>query len=182
MSTIDWGDAPTWAGALFAAAAAAAAIWTLKSQRDQIDEQRDFIAEQRALIADQSATLTLERAALVDAAEDRKRAQAEGVTWDTSGWFEILANYSNAPITNVRLEHPSEPVEVGTVFEGAASLTGIGLDPIEMPCSVLGIGRRLGCERPQGSNETIFATFTDDAGVRWRLDEHGKLEEIPSAP
>lgn len=182
MSVIDWGDAPTWAGTVFAAAAAAAAIWTLKSQRDQIDEQRDFIAEQRALIADQSATLTLERAALVDAAEDRRRAQAESVTWEENGWFEILGNYSNAPITNVRLEHPSEPLEVGTVFDGNASLTGIGIDPIEMPYAVLGIGKRLGCERPQGSDETIFATFTDNAGVRWRLDENGKLDEIPPAP
>ncbi|MFD8722365.1 hypothetical protein ACFV2H_31410 [Streptomyces sp. NPDC059629] len=126
MSAFDWGDAPTWAGAVFAAAAAGAAFWTLKSQRDQI-------AEQRALIADQAATLALERAALVDAAEDRKRAQAESVTWETNGWVAVLANHSNAPITDVRLKHPSETLEVGTVFEGAASLSGIGLDPVATP-------------------------------------------------
>ncbi|MGW6356858.1 hypothetical protein ACWFR5_17165 [Streptomyces sp. NPDC055092] len=38
MSVIDWGDAPTWFGTGFAALAAGAAMWTLKSQRDQIDE------------------------------------------------------------------------------------------------------------------------------------------------
>ncbi|MEU6774683.1 hypothetical protein [Streptomyces sp. NPDC046759] len=48
MSAINWGDVPTWLGAIFAAAAAGAAVWTLKSQRDQIGEQRAFIAEQAA--------------------------------------------------------------------------------------------------------------------------------------
>ncbi|MFC4500661.1 MULTISPECIES: hypothetical protein [Streptomyces] len=182
MSAINWGDAPTWAGTVFAAAAAAAAIWTLKSQRDQIDEQRDFIAEQRTLIADQSATLALERAALIDAAEDRKREQAMTIVWDIRGWTLVLTNHSGAPITDVCMDHPSGLLEMGMVVESAANLAGIGLNPVEMPYPVLGSGRQLGCHRPEDRSEPVSATFTDDAGVQWRLDEHGKLEEIPTTP
>ncbi|MFI5685888.1 hypothetical protein [Streptomyces sp. NPDC051636] len=72
MSVINWGDVPTWLGTLFAAAAAGAAVWTMKSQRDQIREQRVFIGEQ-------SATMALERAELRAAAEDRRWAQARRV-------------------------------------------------------------------------------------------------------
>jgi len=69
MSSIDGGDAPTWLGTLFAAAAATAAIWTIASQRQQIAEQRQFIGEQ-------SATMALERAELQAAGEERRWAQA----------------------------------------------------------------------------------------------------------
>ncbi|MFI1923436.1 hypothetical protein [Streptomyces sp. NPDC020377] len=61
MSYIDWGDVPTWMGALFAALAAGAAVWTLKSQRDQIDEQREFIAKQAEVLNVERDVLILER-------------------------------------------------------------------------------------------------------------------------
>ncbi|WP_159056554.1 hypothetical protein [Streptomyces yokosukanensis] len=182
MSAIDWGDAPTWLGAVFAAAAAGAAVWTLKSQRDQIDEQRDFIAEQRALIAEQSATLILERTALVDAAADRRRGQAEAITWERQGWFLILTNRSRAPITDVHMQHPSGALDVGTVEQTAANPSGIGLEPVADPYPVLGSGQQLGCARPERSSDPVVAMFTDDAGVRWRLDENGRLDEIDPTP
>lgn len=182
MSAIDWGDAPTWLGAVFAAAAAGAAVWTLKSQRDQIDEQRDFIAEQRTLIAEQSATLVLERAALVDAAVDRRREQAETIAWDRQGWALVLTNHSRAPITDVRMQHPSGALDTGTVVHSPVSQSGISLDPVAEPYSVLGSGQQLGCTRPVRSPDPVVAIFTDDAGVRWRLDENGRLDEVHSTP
>lgn len=182
MSAINWGDAPTWLGAVFAAAAAGAAVWTLKSQRDQIGEQRVFIAEQRALIAEQSSTLALERAELIHTAGERRRAQAENIVWSTQGWFLLLTNHSGGPITDLSFEHPSGPLPTGTVHQSAASLAGVSIDPVSLPYAVLGSGRELGCEKPENSPDPVVATFTDDAGVRWRLDEHGKLDEVPSGP
>ncbi|MEU0433709.1 hypothetical protein ABZ153_19115 [Streptomyces sp. NPDC006290] len=175
MSAINWGDAPTWLGAVFAAAAAAAAVWTLKSQRDQIDEQRAFIAEQ-------SATLALERAALVDAATDRRREQAETIAWERVGWALVLTNHGRAPITDVHLQHPSGALDTGTVETTAASVFGIMLDPVTEPYPVLGSGQQLGCTRPDRGPEPVVALFTDDSGVRWGLDEYGKLDEVPSTP
>ncbi|MEU0783269.1 hypothetical protein ABZ341_17060 [Streptomyces sp. NPDC006173] len=175
MSAINWGDAPTWLGAVFAAAAAAAAVWTLKSQRDQIGEQRVFIAEQ-------SATLALERAALVNAAADRRRAQAEEIVWERHGWALVLTNHSRGPIADVRLQHPSGVLDTGSVEHTAASTNGIMLHPVAEPYPVLGSSQQLGCTRPERSPDPVIAMFTDDSGVRWRLDEHGKLDEIPSTP
>lgn len=182
MSAINWGDAPTWLGAVFAAMAAGAAMWTLKSQRDQIGEQRVFIAEQRSLIAEQSATLTLERAALVNAAADRRRAQAEEIVWEQHGWALVLTNHSRGPITDVRLQHPSRVLDTGSVEHTAASTNGIMLHPVAEPYPVLGSGQQLGCTRPERSPDPVVAMFTDVEGVRWRLDEHGKLDEVPPTP
>ncbi|MET8098120.1 hypothetical protein ABZV29_16820 [Streptomyces sp. NPDC005236] len=182
MDAINWGDAPTWLGAVFAAAAAAAAVWTLKSQRDQIDEQRVFIAEQ-------SATLALERAALLDAAGDRRRAQAETIQWDTteSGMALILTNHGRSPVTDVAMEHPYRPIELCSVWGSEtgdsrrADFFGLRLDPTMQPYAVLGSGKQVGCQQPD-SSDPVVATFTDDAGVRWRLDQHGKLDEVPPTP
>ncbi|MGW3813434.1 hypothetical protein [Streptomyces sp. NPDC005046] len=185
MSAINWGDAPTWLGAVFAAAAAAAAVWTLKSQRDQIDEQRDFIAEQRALIAEQSSTLTLERAELLHTAEERRREQAESLAWTTEGWYLILTNHSGAPVTDLWFEFAGpRPYEAGRVVRGVPSNQyGLTVEPELQPLAVLGSGREWGCERPDPQSvDPVFVTFVDEGGVRWRLDEHGKLDEVQPTP
>ncbi|MGW7260805.1 hypothetical protein [Streptomyces sp. NPDC054834] len=164
MSGINWGDVPTWVGAVFAAAAAGAAVWTLKSQRDQIGEQRDFIAEQRALIAEQTSTLALERAELVHAAHERRRAQAEAIVWSTEGWLSVLTNHSGAPITDLRFGHPSGPVTAALLHDSHRVL---GFEAAEQPYPVLGSGRKIGCQKPEGaSTDPVTVTFTDDAGVR----------------
>jgi hypothetical protein len=74
--SINWGDAPTWAGAIFAAAAAAFTFITLRSQRQQLGEQRTFIGEQLV-------NLQAERDALAAAARARRSAQARQVTLRT---------------------------------------------------------------------------------------------------
>lgn len=74
MSSIDWGDAPTWIGTVFAAAAFTLA--TLLSQRRQIQDQQAFIGEQLL-------NLRAEREALAAAAGERRSAQARQVTLRT---------------------------------------------------------------------------------------------------
>ena len=185
MSAINWGDAPTWLGAVFAAAAAGAAVWTLKSQRDQIGEQRVFIAEQRALIAEQSSTLALERAELIHTAEERRRAQAESIAWTTEGWCLILTDHSSAPITDLWFEYSgTRPYEAGKVDRRPrVNQYGLFIAPQSQPLPVLGSGRECGCQRPDpASADPVVVTFTDEAGVHWRLDEHGKLDEVPTSP
>lgn len=193
MSGIDWGDAPTWLGACFAAAAAGAAVWTLASQRRQITEQREFIGEQ-------SATLALERAELNAAAEDRKWAQARQVrmqhheegTRGNSGrlisadhWEVVVQNSSDAPIHQLEVRFGSAYV-AAEVYE----LPATPIDSEERrthPLYLLGPNRsaRFASQRwPEATvhNNRPQLTFTDDNGRRWNLDSYGKLAEVPAAP
>lgn len=193
---IDWGDVPTWLGASFAALAAGAAVWTLKSQRDQIGEQRDFIAEQ-------SATLSLEREALRAAAEDRKWAQARQVRMafheagdraDSEGnwvegdhWVVTVVNTSEAPVhdVDVRFGEASRPADVYEALRRSQ-----GWSPGERlvaPVHLLGPGRAAQFSSQTGSaswihNNRPSAYFRDDSGLRWSLDSHGKLEEAEPPP
>jgi hypothetical protein len=193
MSGINWGDVPTWLGACFAAAAAAAAVWTLASQRRQIAEQRQFIGEQ-------SATLALERAELSAAAEDRKWAQARQVSmyhrqWGTefeagvlvgnNHWVVTVKNQSDAPIHQLEMRF-------GTAYL-AAEVYQLPATPVDEeerrphPLYVLGPGREARFVSPRWSEATVAnnpprLTFTDDNGRRWTLDSHGVLAEAPATP
>ncbi|WP_143688505.1 hypothetical protein [Streptomyces barkulensis] len=196
MGAIDWGDAPTWLGAVFAALAAAAAVWTLKSQRDQIDEQREFIRQQ-------SENLALERAELQAVAEDRKREQASRVTMvdchlrlkdgdltdagapDGRRWYVAVQNGSSAPIFSVQMTFGAAGIAEETAVNQnpAAGHSSLGLIGRNSPVKVVGAGDRLRFDSVLISPEEIPACrpvlyFTDEAGVRWSLDEHGKLEEV----
>lgn len=190
---VDWGDVPTWLGAIFAASAAGAAVWTLKSQRDQIGEQRDFIAEQ-------SVTLALEREALRAAAEDRKWAQARQVRMtfheageraDSEGnwvegdhWVATVVNTSEAPVHDVDVRF-GEASRAADVYE--ALRRSQGWNPGERlvaPVHLLGPGRAAQFSSQTGSaswihNNRPSAYFRDDSGLRWSLDSAGKLEEAP---
>ncbi|MDX2616132.1 hypothetical protein [Streptomyces stelliscabiei] len=196
MSGIDWGDAPTWLGACFAAAAAAAAVWTLASQRRQITEQREFIGEQ-------SATLALERAALSAAAEDRKWAQArqvvmhheqhglgftifdEGVPGTGPYWIVTVRNSSDAPIRQLKMMFGTAYIAT-EVYEEAVTATQSD-ERRTHPLALLGPNRQARFCSPRWSEERVQnnrpqLTFTDDDGHRWNLDSFGSLSEAPAAP
>ncbi|MEU8555950.1 hypothetical protein AB0C80_18440 [Streptomyces anthocyanicus] len=197
MSGIDWGDAPTWLGAVFAAGAAWAAWRTLASQRAQIREQRQFIGEQ-------SANLALEREELRAAAAARREAQAkcvqmnarkagglpnlDGQIFNHDHWEVRVRNSSDAPIHDVDIRFgtaylPGEVFEIpGVAFEGP--------NPGERtsrPVHLLGPGRALRFLSQRWSSTVVHnnrptLSFNDNAGVRWTLDSRGKLEEAPPEP
>jgi hypothetical protein len=111
LSSIDWGDAPTWIGTVFGAAAAAFTLATLLSQRRQIQDQQAFIGEQLV-------NLRAEREALAAAAGERRSAQACQVTLrtrlvigpegpeDPDGYFfqVVVTNNSDRAITGVEAD------------------------------------------------------------------------------
>jgi len=184
---IDWGDAPTWVGAAFAAAAAWAAYKTLRSQQKQIKEQQDFIERQQEV-------LSLERAELLAVAEDRKRAQAAQIRMEPhkSGgrddgmggfegydhWFVLVRNDSDAPVRDVL-------VRFGEAYN-ASRATDFDGNPWSVPVPLLGAERVAffySSRWPEASvdNNRPHVYFTDEAGVRWHLDEHGALEEVVEA-
>ncbi|MGW3913172.1 hypothetical protein ACWEBX_16895 [Streptomyces sp. NPDC005070] len=178
MSAINWGDAPTWLGAVFAAAAAAAAVWTLKSQRDQIDEQRTFIAEQ-------SRTLELERQELMAAAQDRREAQARKIhlVAQDPDYIQVV-NGSNDPITEVRCETQGIPAfHALDVVPGEGVAAGILAELIrgtsDMHVERLGVGREAWFHVMTNKRGMVHITFKDAAGNGWILDDAGSLLAAP---
>ncbi|MCX5423669.1 hypothetical protein [Streptomyces sp. NBC_00078] len=198
---MDAGDLATWVGSSFAAIAAGATIWTLKSQRDQIDEQRQFIAEQ-------SATLALERAELWAAAQDRKIAQARQVGMTVQLWARsgVPGDANGEPIPDTfRIEVRNlsiEPIHEVTVRfgeqEAHEASAAVETDLIRRGLTVVTDGPRLNVPVPLvGAGRIYLFTsgplfeevdrhrpallFTDNAGVRWRLNEHGDLREFVPA-
>ncbi|WP_432110798.1 hypothetical protein [Streptomyces sp. YPW6] len=187
---IDWGDAPTWAGAAFAAAAAYGALMTMRSQRAQIREQRDFIADQRKV-------LNLQEQELTDGARARQLEQARQVSLDadivrvvdTVGsarrqvdigwrWVTCVKNASNAPIYGVRVQVGDDLHEAawpavsrqrpdGPEQSGAADVIKAGaLWCFRSPVYESEFGG--GTVRP-------VALFRDESHREWHLDEHGSL-------
>ncbi|MFF4502762.1 hypothetical protein [Streptomyces sp. NPDC001401] len=195
---MDAGDLATWVGSSFAAIAAGATIWTLKSQRDQIDEQRQFIAEQ-------AATLALERAELRAAAHDRKIAQARKVEMTVKLWAQSgdPGNSNGEPIPDtfrVEVRNLSiEPIHEVTVRfgeqEAQEASAAVEADLLRRGLTVVSDGPQLNVPVPMvGAGRIYLFTsgrllaeidhkrpallFTDNVGVRWRLNEHGDLREI----
>ncbi|MFF8534205.1 hypothetical protein ACF07B_20000 [Streptomyces sp. NPDC015532] len=195
---MDAGDLATWVGSSFAAIAAGATIWTLKSQRDQIDEQRHFIAEQ-------SATLALERAELRAAAHNRKIAQARQVEMTVNLWLQSGApadangepipdtfrlevrNLSVEPIHEVTVrfgEHEAQ--EASAAVETELLRRGLTIVPdgprLNVPVPLVGAGRiYLFTSDPllvEINRHRPALLFKDNAGIRWRLNEHGDLREF----
>ncbi|MEV4920758.1 hypothetical protein AB0K47_28610 [Streptomyces tirandamycinicus] len=174
MAGIDLGDAPTWLGAIFAAGAAGAAIWTLKSQRDQIAEQRDFIAEQ-------SANLRLEREALLAAAKDRRERQARGVRLEVERQYVYVFNESDAPIMSVSCIDGDAPPVRSCVVDAtgnvateliAAMVRGEDSGP---DIDLVGVGQAAVFQRAEGGRRAVSVSFSDVAGIDWWRDEDGAL-------
>ncbi|WP_037658767.1 hypothetical protein [Streptomyces griseofuscus] len=182
MSAINWGDVPTWLGTIFAAAAAGAAVWTLKSQRDQIGEQRSFIAEQ-------SANLQLERQQLMAELHDRRSTQARRVrlirtaggaeldpeTGQLAGadhWTVIVRNDSDAPVYDLTMTFAGEPARWVETNErtggGAVAVLGRGQQAVFT--SPFFVDTLLMRARP-------VTRFRDAEGVWWQLLHDEQLTE-----
>ncbi|WP_158685064.1 hypothetical protein [Streptomyces sp. LaPpAH-108] len=193
LSEIDWGDAPAWAATVFAGAAAWFAYQTIKSQRQQIREQQAFIAEQ-------STNLRLERTALEAAQQERRSAQASllDLPVETVGsdllprdrygnrvgrdtFWATVHNRSREPVHQVTIRFGTTQRAVKyCVREVEGWLTTNWEEAATLP--VLGGGRKVTFASPPLSEgalntERPVAFFTDQGGVRWRLNEHGDLRE-----
>ncbi|MFF7123812.1 hypothetical protein [Streptomyces sp. NPDC008240] len=191
---MDAGDLATWVGSTFAAVAAGATLWTLKSQRDQIAEQRVFIAEQ-------SETLELERAELRALAAERRARQARQITMrpqlggdrgprtaldlELEGydrWHVDINNASDEPIRDVLVRFGDAYNARLAVILEAVEMPENGRRPV--PVHTVGAGHTARFESPSwGSQATVdnnrpVVSFTDAAGNRWTLDEHGELREF----
>lgn len=182
LSSIAWGDAPTWVGTVFAAAAAAFTLVTLLSQRQQIREQQSFIGEQLV-------NLRAEREALAAAADDRRSAHARQVTLRTrlmigpdgpdgpdSCYFQaVVTNNSDRAITDVE-------IDFGDLAAAQPQATRVPDHRIvDVPA---GIGPRQAYAFASESSYlehleevVVTAVFTDSSGVTWRLTEDSFLTE-----
>ncbi|MFJ2292116.1 hypothetical protein ACIOG7_10445 [Streptomyces sp. NPDC087894] len=186
MSSVDWGDAPTWIAAIFAGGAALFAGMTIRSQRQQIDEQRAFIGEQ-------SANLLLERELLRAQADDRKRAQARSITMSASMAFTIDdADFPD--VWQVTVSNPTEEpmtdvwVRFGDTYTALSARTvtarGVPRNSTRgVPVDVIGPNRRFrfdSSSRPGAAleNDPPVLLFRDTAGTRSRLDQRGVIQEI----
>ena len=190
MSSIDWGDAPTWVGAFFAAGAAAGSIWTLASQRAQIKEQREFIALQ-------SANLVLERAELEATLAERRSEQArhvhvevtrertEGPLDDRGGrtssreytFYVFVRNGSSAPVRDVTAYVGD--IEASTAWRFGISVSkqlgALKLREGDEPVPVPVAGATTNLAFPFGPftgdlSGPVKVLLTDNNGIRWRLD------------
>ncbi|MFF7067322.1 hypothetical protein [Streptomyces pseudovenezuelae] len=174
---VDWGDAPTWVGAFFAAAAAAAAFATLRSQRKQIREQQAFIREQER-------NLGLEREELLAAARDRRLAQARRIQLSPSEpAFVRVTNASEDPIRDVDCESAGAPASLAVDVEpgeGASAelLASVILRSAEQHVARLGVGREAVFQVSALRRGTVKVRFTDSAGLRWELDDAGGLSPV----
>ncbi|MEU5525150.1 hypothetical protein ABZ759_32095 [Streptomyces sp. NPDC047860] len=196
MGPLQWGDVPTWIGGTGALAAAWYAYQTISSQRQQISEQQQFIAEQTRFMNEQRQNLELERAELRAVADDRRWAQARQIAMhqrrigsdnDGHGWVVTVQNPSDASVRDVE-------VYFGTAYRAVRAFewppfdhypqnpTDRGADPLPIPVPTLGsrraarfVSQRWTAATAHDNRPTLY--FTDDDGVRWWLDSHGKLEE-----
>jgi hypothetical protein len=192
VGAIDWGDAPTWSGAIFAAVAAAGAIWTLKSQRDQIDEQRRFIRQQ-------SENLSLEREQLRAIAKERRWAQALKVRMKYSRvgpastgrlsdqaneyrWRVFLSNTSDKPLRNVTVRF-GDSYTAQAAHEVDETDDYPSGEPLGVPVDVIGSALTFEFSSPRMplpkfDRSRPHAYFTDAAHTQWHLDERGELDEV----
>ncbi|MFC8862666.1 hypothetical protein [[Kitasatospora] papulosa] len=187
MSSVDWGDAPTWIAAVFAGGAALFAGMTIRSQRQQIDEQRVFIGEQ-------SANLQLERTELRAVQEERRWAQAKQVVmhFETFGeeqddegnavgydrWVVRVTNGSDEPVRQILVRFGDTFNARTAVETNAQHLPDGGRRAV--PMDLLGPGRTAIFESGRWSEQAVdnnrpVAHFTDAAGAAWCLNEHGLL-------
>ncbi|MFI7394029.1 hypothetical protein [Streptomyces tendae] len=199
MGPADWGDVPTWIGGAGALAAGWFAYQTIKSQREQIGEQQAFIAEQTQFMDDQRQNLELERAGLRAAAEERRVSQARQIkrsfdTWGGHGddvygptgysaWRVEVRNNSADPVHDVT-------VKFGESYTPASARENEGFHHPDggrrsVPVELIPAGHTVVFESPHWEEATVdnnrpVLLFTDAAGVRWRHDSYGKLEEVPA--
>uniref|UniRef100_UPI003516A00A hypothetical protein n=1 Tax=Streptomyces calvus TaxID=67282 RepID=UPI003516A00A len=202
MGGIDWGDAPTWVAGAFAAAAAFYARGTLRSQQKQIEEQRHFIEQQSMNLALEREALqaaaderkraqaSAVRMAVREVSSPNTPSDGAGgrVHWDALA--ADVVNESNEPVHDVVVRFGGQDAIgakqgvrqrfAGGQLTGRWEGTGDELHP---PVTLLGAtgclifaSGAIGREQLETERPVVF--FTDNAGVRWSLDEHGSLQEV----
>jgi hypothetical protein len=183
----NWGDIPTWLLFLAATVAGWAALVQLVRQQEQINEEAVRNAQRDELMKTQLAEAELR-------ATDRRREQAASI--DVSV-ITILGpamvgramNNSRRPIRDVTCKVMSR------VDDGALALSDQYLPPVPIvggrSLGVTTTGSRISFIRPGWVSGFVFTPvtspdrlivvwFTDDAGMRWQLDED--LHLVRAAP
>lgn len=177
MSGINWGNAPEW-GALIAAAVGG---WIALAQ---LRQQQRIIARE------------LRRGAALEEARLREQAEAVDVAWSVEGTQETfvkITNNSRRPLRGVDCRIVSErdgglvalPARAGEMQEKKLLkgsdwvLPKNGVAPGEW-CNVLRAGGQAGflMPEPPGLGQMALVRFTDDAGLRWQLDNELHLERL----
>lgn len=208
MSSINWGDFPTWltgvatiVAAVAAIVGARAAFSQLKSQRNEIERQG---AEQARLAELQTKQLgQLEQQALLS-----RRSQAEQVYIERqahmTGFGErdgiILHNDSGRPIREVAarvivVETSRTPTTVDgsmvrpeahrlSPFTGDPGSAEPDEDP-EKPIRLIGRHKKAYIVWSYAPGAfpvlNVLVRFSDDADVRWQVDKDMHLTEVPDA-
>ncbi|MDV9190473.1 hypothetical protein R6L23_20010 [Streptomyces sp. SR27] len=188
---MQWGDVPTWVGAVGAGAAAVGALMTLASQRKQIGEQQDFIERQ-------SEVLALQERELVAVASDRTRAQARRISMLASMrdappelypgiengrcWEVTIRNESDEAIRDINVR--CDPYSADAVWDYTPGRTEDGNPKrVGAPVAVLGPGRIVAFfltpgAAPHIGNYPPVLTFADADGQRWSVDQHGERTRV----
>ncbi|MET7299812.1 hypothetical protein [Embleya sp. NPDC005575] len=179
---VDWSNALTAAGAVFAATAAWATLQTLRKQRQQLDHQRSFMAEQGRVLQLQRDQLLAYAKDRIDQARriivDSKYADVLGdPAADGNGSRTVtVTNPTDYPIRSVRVDFGvTDRAEWATIqIEGQ-----YGATRSRYPIDVL---------VPRGvavfysgvllANDIYYyspqVTFTDSLGRQWKVTETGQ--------
>ena len=181
MSGINWGDAPAWGALVIAGVGGSIALAQLRQQ-------------QRVIARELRRSAALEEARFRGQAEDVDMAWSAGNGRET---FVQVTNYSRRPIRALDCEIVSEdsgvvvamPVQAGEMQETKLRrasdwvLPKDGSAPGEW-CNVLRAGGRAGflMSEPPGVGQKALVRFTDDAGLRWQLDNELHLERLTGEP
>jgi hypothetical protein len=181
MSGIDWGNAPAW-GALIVAGVGG---WIALSQ----------LRQQQRVIA-----VELRRSATLEEAQRRGQAEAVDLIWSAKSereTFVLVVNHSRRPIRALDCKIVSEedgrlvalPAQAGEMQEMKIQkasdwvLPKDGVAPADW-CNILRAGGRAGflMLEPPALGQRALVQFTDDAGLRWELDNELHLELIVGEP
>jgi hypothetical protein len=177
MSSINWGDAPEW-GALIVATAGG---WIALAQ---LRQQQRVITKELRRSADLEETRLREQAAAVDLAWS---AESDRRT------FVKVINNSRRPIRAldcrivsaedgglIALPDRAGEMQEKKIWKGSNwVLPDNGVAPGQW-CNVLRSGGLAGflMPEPPGSGQRALVRFTDDAGLRWQLDNELHLERL----
>lgn len=174
---MNWGDVPTWLGALVTAAALIAAfkVYKIESDRDAraaTERREQFQAERRAQADKVAAWYAYFRPQYSSAPMTAFREQ---------GWAAFIRNASDLPIYDVEIDFyyviPNAPP--GNVPSRRGSSDQIPVVPpqeetyIKTPSGVLDQ-----VDAESKANHSVAIEFRDTAGARWRRDIYGKLTEL----
>lgn len=157
----DWGDIPTWLGLAAAAVAGFVALRQLRQQQDEIAKAAEEAAER---------------------AEERLRQQAEDVDVQVrAGSTEVVVdvnNNSRRPIRNVTCRIQSRVDDASLVrvrvyyppwpIGGRIPVTESGTEARVVRAKWM---TAFSASTPRTADVLAVVWFTDDAGLRWQLDE-----------